>query len=136
VAQNRKVSTHYKFIGHLVLLSSNPMLLRATVCLHSDLTFSNLSFIGLGLSAVTASAISCPIVNASSFVRPGSSMNILEHRVLNKSPVSPVTRVLFIVMVLWVLCNENTIMRVLRNESTAESCDKSTFYNYGTVGTV
>jgi hypothetical protein len=40
-------------------------------------TFSNLSLTGDGLSAVTASAISAPIRNADSFVRPGRSTNIL-----------------------------------------------------------
>lgn len=43
-----------------------------------SLTFSNLSLTGFGLSAVTASAISWPILNASSLERPLSSMNMLQ----------------------------------------------------------
>ena len=42
-------------------------------------TFSSLSFTGFGLSLVTASVISWPITNASSFVRPSSRTNMLHN---------------------------------------------------------
>lgn len=42
------------------------------------LTFSNFSFTGLGLVAVTASAISWPILNDCSLVAPFRSTNILK----------------------------------------------------------
>ena len=42
-------------------------------------TFSNLSLMGLGLSAVTASAISCPMRNASSLLLPRNRINMLKH---------------------------------------------------------
>lgn len=60
------------------------VLLAPFVCVHVYLricvcitTFSNLSLIGLGLVAVTASAISLPILKACSLVAPFSKTNML-----------------------------------------------------------
>lgn len=49
---------------------------KLTCKMQGRYTFSNFSFMGIGLSLVTMSAISLPILNASSLDRPCNNTNI------------------------------------------------------------